>query len=116
MRIDEFEFRNEKGQEIEPTKAQLVVYIKALHKDIKDLEHRLANCIEPKFKRQEIVYSIEYGEINEIEELQVVAYLDNFIILCENRETSKLDWVHKDYLFATEEEAKAKLREIQNGN
>ena len=38
MRIDEFEFRNEKGQEIEPTKAMLVVYIKALHKDIKTLE------------------------------------------------------------------------------
>lgn len=42
MRIDEFEFRNGKGQEIEPTKAQLVIYIKSLHKYIKDLETKLA--------------------------------------------------------------------------
>lgn len=41
MRIDEFEFRNEKGQEIEPTKAMLVCYIKALHKDIKILTKAL---------------------------------------------------------------------------
>lgn len=41
MRIDEFEFRNEKGQEIEPTKAMLVCYIKALHKDIKILNKAL---------------------------------------------------------------------------
>ena len=41
MRIDEFEFRNEKGQEIEPTKAMLVCYIKALHKDIKILDKAL---------------------------------------------------------------------------
>ena len=35
MRIDEFEFRNKQGEEIEPTKEQLVVYIKSLHKEIK---------------------------------------------------------------------------------
>lgn len=46
MRIDEFEFRNEKGQEIEPTKAMLVVYIKALHKDIKELEKALELACE----------------------------------------------------------------------
>jgi hypothetical protein len=80
-----------------------------------DLEEQLKNAIVPKFKRQEIVYSIEYGEISEIEELQVVAYLDNYITLCENRETSKMDWVHKDYLFATKEEALKKLEEMKNG-
>ena len=51
MRIDEFEFRNEKGQEIEPTKAMLVCYIKALHKDIKILNKALElatlNLLEP---------------------------------------------------------------------
>ena len=41
MRIDEFEFRNKKGEEIEPTKAMLVVYIKSLHKDIKILQRAL---------------------------------------------------------------------------
>ena len=83
---------------------------------IAELEEQLKNAIVPKFKRQEIVYSIEYGEISEIEELQVVAYLDNYIILCENIETSKLDWVHKDYLFATKEEAQAKLEELKGEN
>ena len=49
MRIDEFEFRNKKGEEIEPTKEQLVVYIKSLHKKIKELEYKpiqMANHIQ----------------------------------------------------------------------
>lgn len=41
MKIDEFEFRNKQGQEIEPTKNQLVIYIKSLHKEIKELEKAL---------------------------------------------------------------------------
>lgn len=38
MRIDEFEFQDKNGNEIEPTKNQLVIYIKSLHEEIKDLE------------------------------------------------------------------------------
>lgn len=38
MRIDEFEFQDKNGNEIEPTKNQLVIYIKSLHKQIKDLK------------------------------------------------------------------------------
>lgn len=41
MKIDEFEFRNKQGQEIEPTKNQLVIYIKSLHKEIKELKQQL---------------------------------------------------------------------------
>lgn len=41
MRIDEFEFRNKQGEEIEPTKDQLVIYIKELHKQIKKQKERL---------------------------------------------------------------------------
>lgn len=41
MRIDEFEFRNKQGEEIEPTKEQLVIYIKGLHKEIKELNMAL---------------------------------------------------------------------------
>ena len=41
MRIDEFEFRNKQGEEIEPTKEQLVVYIKGLHKQVKEQKERL---------------------------------------------------------------------------
>ena len=41
MKINEFEFRNKQGQEIEPTKNQLVIYIKSLHKEIKELKKAL---------------------------------------------------------------------------
>ena len=38
MRIDEFEFQDRNGNEIEPTKDQLVIYIKSLHRQIKNLK------------------------------------------------------------------------------
>lgn len=38
MRIDQFEFQDKNGNEIEPSKAQLVSYIKHLHKQINDFE------------------------------------------------------------------------------
>lgn len=38
MRIDEFEFQDKNGNEIEPTKDQLVIYIKSLHKQIKNFK------------------------------------------------------------------------------
>lgn len=41
MKTDEFEFRNKQGEEIEPTKDQLVIYIKSLHKEIKILNKAL---------------------------------------------------------------------------
>lgn len=46
MKIDEFEFRNKQGQEIEPTKNQLVIYIKSLHKEIKELKKALELACE----------------------------------------------------------------------
>lgn len=42
MRIDEFEFQDKNGNEIEPTKNQLVIYIKSLHKKIAELQKQLA--------------------------------------------------------------------------
>ena len=41
MRIDKFEFQDRNGNEIEPTKNQLVVYVKSLHKQIAELEKQL---------------------------------------------------------------------------
>lgn len=41
MRIDEFEFQDRNGNEMEPTKNQLVVYIKSLHKQIAELQKQL---------------------------------------------------------------------------
>lgn len=81
---------------------------------IAELEQQLAElkekAIVPRFKRQEIVYCFSYGKI---QLFNVVAYLDNQITLCENRETGKLEFVNNDYLCINEQEALAKLKEIQ---
>ena len=41
MKIDEFEFQDKNGNEIEPSKSQLVIYIKSLHKQIAELQKQL---------------------------------------------------------------------------
>lgn len=41
MKIDEFEFQDKNGNEIDPTKTHLVIYIKSLHKLIKELKETL---------------------------------------------------------------------------
>ena len=58
MRIDEFEFQDRNGNEIEPTTNQLVVYIKSLHKQIAELQKQL----EEKEK-----YTYTGKEVGEIE-------------------------------------------------
>ena len=54
MKIDEFEFRNKQGKESEPTKNQLVIYIKSLQKEIKELKKALELACK------EITVSCEY--------------------------------------------------------
>lgn len=51
MKINEFEFQDKNGNEIEPTKKQLIIYINHLHEQIKDLE---------KFKKQLAIKSKDY--------------------------------------------------------
>lgn len=77
---------------------------------IAELEEQLANSIKPKFPRQEHICSFAFGEIREY---IVVAYLDNNITLCENIETSELEWCDNNFLVRTFEEAQAKLQELQ---
>ena len=84
------------------------------HNDkVKELKQELAElkekAIVPRFRRQEIVYCFSYGKI---QLFNVVAYLDNQITLCENRETGKLEFVNNDYLCINEQEAQEKLKEI----
>lgn len=61
MRIDEFEFQDRNGNEIEPTKNQLVVYIKSLHKEIAELKKQLK---EKKKKIEDLKKSKQYFIIN----------------------------------------------------
>ena len=79
-------------------------------KRIAELEQQLANSISPKFHRQEHICSFAFGEIREY---IVVAYLDNDITLCENIETSELEWCDNNFLVRTFEEAQSKLKELQ---
>ena len=80
---------------------------------IAELEEQLANSIRPKFPRQEHICGFAFGEIREY---IVVAYLDNDITLCENIETSELEWCDNNFLVRTFEEAQAKLQELQGEN
>ena len=93
---------------------QATVRLNELNDRIKELEQELAElkekAIVPRFKRQEIVYCFSYGKI---QLFNVVAYLDNQITLCENRETGKLEFVNNDYLCINEQEAQDKLKEIK---
>lgn len=88
--------------------------IEKQQKRIAELEQELAElkekAIVPKFKGSSIVYSIAFKEI---EKVQVIAYLNRCIILCRNLKTRELHTIHCDYLFETEQEAQAKLKEIQ---
>ena len=92
------------------------VRLNELNDKLKELEQELAElkekAIVPRFRRQEIVYCFSYGKI---QLFNVVAYLDNQITLCENRETGKLEFVNNDYLCINEQEAQDKLKEM-NGN
>ena len=83
------------------------MHILDLHRELAELKEK---AIVPRFKRQEIVYCFSYGKI---QLFNVVAYLDNQITLCENRETGKLEFVNNDYLCINEQEAQEKLKEIQ---
>ena len=89
---------------------KLVKESEAKDQRIAELEEQLKNCIRPKFPRQEHICGFAFGEIREY---IVVAYLDNDITLCENIETSELEWCDNNFLVRTFEEAQAKLKELQ---
>lgn len=88
MQIDEFEFRDKNGNEIEPTKNQLVIYIKSLHKQIKDLketqkEFAVSRLEELFYSLQEEKYTTIFGAQEEpiqvLERSQVLDYINNRI-------------------------------------
>ncbi len=88
MQIDEFEFRDKNGNEIEPTKNQLVIYIKSLHKQIKDLketqkEFAVSRLEELFYGLQKEKYTTIFGAQEEpiqvLERSQVLDYINNRI-------------------------------------
>ena len=102
-------------------------YIEELKNKIQDLEHRLSNCIEPKFKTYQQVYTIAkfYTSTNRIPEYEI---FDGYYYVAENENEIIVGWnykkdfsqrkywyIRKDWVFATEEEARKKLEELKNG-
>lgn len=91
-----------------------LIAITELTKKVKKLETRLANCIEPKFKIGQKVWYI-VGKLVDKGNISYLCYEG------DSRINYKIGGFYDYYskweneLFATEEEAKAKLEELKNG-
>ena len=83
---------------------------------IKDLQHRLSNCIEPKFKVEQEVWFIDPEKDISKGEVLNIEFINNQIVYTVLWGNDYEDIYYKYELFATEEEAKAKLEEIQDGS
>ena len=83
---------------------------------LEELEHRLANCIEPKFTIGQEVWGIDIVRKDNIDSFIVreICYCADYGLYYKT--DIGVD-VYEYYfkLFATEEEAKAKLEELKNG-
>lgn len=84
---------------------------------VAELEHRLANCIEPKFKVGQEVWCVKFMKIikfkiNKIEIYRGEAEEENRI-LYGNWED--MTYQIEENCFATEDEAKKHLEELKNG-
>ena len=97
----------ENANYIADNEEDVVLNVAFVVKMLNDYEHRLSNCIEPKFKvGQEVWLVLCDGIKKDVVENNYHLY---------SLEKSRLG-LYESCLYATEEEAKAKLREIQDGN
>ena len=102
-----------------------IIAFTELTKKVKNLEHRLSNCIEPKFKIGQEVWFINKRngndaqiECGKIENLRIFA-LKSKIQINYRISDSCCGWYDRHSyrqkeLFATEEEARAKLRSFED--
>jgi hypothetical protein len=93
-------------------------YVEAMNQQdqkIKELEHRLSNCIEPKFKVGQKIYVIGTESVEEVEYFgENIDGIITFEEGCRCGCTPDRYSVEKrENIFATEEEAKAKLEELK---
>ena len=99
---DIVELLNEKDQQISNLEAKLA-----------DLEHRLSNCIEPKFVVGQKIWFIDNAEIvcGDIEEFEYIIskYKQSY-----NYFINGYGWLLQKELFTTEEEAQLKLRSLED--
>ena len=81
--------------------------LKEKDQKIAELEHRLSNCIEPKYKAGQEVWHLlcENGVAKDVIEENYNVY---------SLKISRFGGLYEDLLFATEAEAKAKLRSLED--
>ena len=93
-----------------------IIAFTELTKKVKDLERRLANCIEPKFIVGQKIYVIGTENVEEVEYFgENVDGIITFEEGCRCGCTPDRYSVEKrENVFATEEEAKAKLRSLED--
>lgn len=93
-------------------------YIKEKFKEkdqkIAELEHRLANCIEPKFKAGQEVWIIHLRKVKK-SKIFLISWDDNFIFRYGLEGGGYLLEKFEDELFTTAEEALKELEELKNG-
>ena len=102
---------------------ELMAQIKEKDQKIQELEHRLSNCIEPKFKQGDKCYVIETRYVNVVEYFVVneVEYfgenIDGIITFEEGCRCGctpdRYSVEKRENVFATEEEARKKLEELK---
>lgn len=80
-----------------------------------DLEHRLSNCIEPKFKVGQEAWIIHLRKVKK-SKIFLISWDDNFIFRYGLEGDGYLLEKFEDELFITAEEALKKLEELKNGN
>lgn len=86
-------------------------HITELEQKIKDLEHRLSNCIEPKFKKGDKAYALISGVFDTyIKPVDIIGIMLGYKVF-DGDDISNQNYTR---IFATEEEAKAKLEELKN--
>ena len=81
---------------------------------IKELEHRLSNCIEPKFKLNQEVYAFFTKEEIYKGQIDAFDYYTNTYLIFPNEDIGN-EWIPASMVFATLKEAKAKLEDMKNG-
>lgn len=107
-----FDWLNRHQEDISNIETDYLNDISTALEKVADLEHRLSNCIETKFKQGDKCYGI----------IDTFAYTDVFPVEIRNTHLLYEVWdgedttkQHSTRIFATEEEAKAKLEELKNG-
>ena len=99
-----------------------IIAFTELTKKVKDLEHRLSNCIEPKFKVGQKLYVIGEKFMGKtlIDEVEYFGENIDGIITFEEGcrcgcTPDRYSVEKRENVFATKEEAKARLEELKNG-